>query len=290
MADPGFCVFILSHGRPHAQETLRTLKKGGYSGAWYIVLDDEDATAPEYAARYGASRILTFSKEAVARTMDTADLSPSRTSVVYARNACFDLARKLGVGRFLELDDDYNHWEYRYEQGGRLKLSEIRDLDRLFSAMLAFLDDSGAASVALAQGGDLIGGAGSRNWRNQVLRKAMNTYFCRTEDTWRFVGRLNDDVNTPVTLSHRGLLFFTTAMAMVRQPATQKRPGGMTGVFRAEGTYAKSFYPVMMCPSAVQVWMLPVEHPRIHHHVNWVACAPKILPESFRKPREAPGE
>ena len=35
-----FAVFILSNGRPDNIKTLRALKKGNYTGNWYIVCDD----------------------------------------------------------------------------------------------------------------------------------------------------------------------------------------------------------------------------------------------------------
>lgn len=49
--------------------------------------------------------------------------------------------------------------EYRWPECGKLMIKSIDKLDALFSAMVEFLESSGALSVALAQGGDLIGGA-----------------------------------------------------------------------------------------------------------------------------------
>jgi len=278
-----FCVFVLSHGRAGRVRTIDSLRAGGYTGTWYVVVDNEDATVQDYVARYGRDRVIVFDKLAVSRTFDTADLSEDRRAVVFARNACFDIARDLGMTHFLELDDDYQKLEQRYGENGKLMYAYAKDLDAAFAAMLDFLDTSGAASVAFGQGGDLVGGLGSRRWEAKVLRKAMNTFFCRTDSDWRFVGRVNEDVNTYTTLSHRGRLFFTTLYATVKQGVTQANPGGMTDLYRTDGTYAKSFYPVMMCPSAVKVSMLSSSHARIHHKIDWNACAPKIVPESWRK-------
>lgn len=288
-----FCVFILSHGRPDRVVTLDTLRRGNYTGAWYVIVDNEDATAHEYIRRYGQDRVIVFDKQAIAATFDTADLSDDRRTVVYARNACFDIARSLGVTHFLELDDDYLSFEHRYQETDRLMVAEARNLDRLFRAMVEYLDDSGAASVAFGQGGDLLGGIRGyfgRGRGERIRRKAMNTFFCRAADEWRFLGRINEDVNAYTTLSHRGLLFFTTLYATVQQQETQANPRGMTDVYRDGGTYAKSFYPTMMCPSAVRVSIIEADHPRIHHRINWNACAPKILSASCRFRATAPAE
>jgi hypothetical protein len=279
-----FGVFILSHGRPDRVLTVDRLLRSGYTGPWHIVLDNEDPTAEDYVLRFGAERILLFSKESIAATFDSADLERDRRTVVYARNACFDLARELSYTHFLELDDDYTSFQHRVVERGQLRGIECIDLDRIFAAMLDYLDSSGAACVALAQGGDLIGGWRSVRWRAKILRKAMNTLFLRTDADWRFLGRVNEDVNTYTTLSHRGKLFFTTVYAMVDQKTTQANKGGMTDVYLHTGTYAKSFYTVLMCPSAVSIAVIDGgKDARIHHAVEWVNCAPKILSERYRK-------
>ena len=39
-----FCAFILTHGRPYKVHTYQTLRKAGYTGKIYIVIDNEDKT------------------------------------------------------------------------------------------------------------------------------------------------------------------------------------------------------------------------------------------------------
>jgi len=50
-----------------------------------------------------------------------------------------------------------------------------------------------------------------------------------------------------------------------------------------KGTYVKSFYSVMMNPSAVKVYKMATAHPRIHHFISWNNLAPKIISDKFRK-------
>lgn len=49
-----------------------------------------------------------FDKPKIAKTFDEADNFDDRRAIVYARNACFQIARKLGYKYFIELDDDYD--------------------------------------------------------------------------------------------------------------------------------------------------------------------------------------
>lgn len=278
-----FAVFILTHGRPDNIKTLRALKMGNYTGRLYIVIDNEDDTEDEYRRLYG-DKVIQFDKLEMSKKFDTADLSEDRRAIVYARNACFDLAEQLGLEYFLELDDDYTDFEYRWPEGGKLMIKSIIKLDVLFSAMVEFLESSGALSVALAQGGDLIGGA-NRFFRSGLSRKAMNTFFCKTSRRFWFVGRVNEDVNTYTSIGNRGGLFFTVTNVQIVQKQTQSQGGGMSGLYLDSGTYVKSFYSVIFSPQAVRVAEMGAHHRRMHHRVNWNACTPKILSDRYRKRR-----
>lgn len=46
-----FAVLILSHGRADRVYTIPTLRKGGYTGKIYIVVDNEDEQQDEYMGR-----------------------------------------------------------------------------------------------------------------------------------------------------------------------------------------------------------------------------------------------
>jgi hypothetical protein len=278
-----FAVFILTHGRPDNVITVKSLLKSGYTGKWYIVIDNEDKTADEYRRIYG-DRVIMFDKLAVAQTFDTADNFNERRTIVYARNACFDIAEKLGLTYFLELDDDYSRWYYKYVKDGD-KLGEIpcKQLDRLFDTMLTFLDRTGALTVALAQGGDFIGGVDSKMLEKGLKRKAMNTLFCRVDRRFQFLGRINEDVNTYVTLGRMGHLFFTVARVGIYQKATQSNKGGMSDVYLDSGTYLKSFYSIMYAPSCVRIGMMGNIYKRLHHKISWNHCTPVILNERYKK-------
>lgn len=277
-----FAVFILTHGRPEKIVTLNSLKVGNYSGKWYIVIDNEDDKEDEYRKLYG-DKVLQFDKLEISKTFDTVDLSEDRRTIVYARNACFELAKEIGVRYFLELDDDYTSFMYRFPDNNKLGYVTAKNLDELFEAMIDFLNVSGALTVAFAQGGDFIGGLQSGTYHKKLLRKAMNTFFCDIEKPFQFVGRINEDVNTYTWLANQGKLLFTTTEANITQLQTQSNNGGMTDVYLDSGTFLKSFYSVIFSPQAVKIATMGDKHKRIHHKINWNACAPKILNEKYKK-------
>ena len=277
-----FAVFILTHGRPNNQITYRRLLANGYPGRVYLVVDDEDPTRGEYLRNFGDD-VIVFSKRAYEGTFDVGDLERTRRGVIYARNAVFDLAADLGLTHFLVLDDDYSGFYHRFIEGSSLRSIGVSDYASLFDLMLDFLDESGALSVCFAQGGDLIGGALGGKYAQRLLRKAMNAFFCRVDRRFHFVGRINEDVNTYTTVSNRGGLFFTVVDVVLVQQRTQKQAGGMTELYLDFGTYLKSFYSVVYQPQAVKLAMMGCTWWRIHHTVDWNACAPKILSEKWKK-------
>lgn len=276
-----FAVFILTHGRANNVVTYKTLEKQGYTGKIYIVIDNEDSQAEEYRQKF--RNVLMFDKKAVAKTFDTMDTEENRKTIVYARNACFDLAKQVGVRFFLELDDDYTSFEIREEKNGKLKARNIKRLDDVFQAMIDFLVDSGADTVAFAQGGDLIGGKDGGMYKQRIKRKAMNTFFCDVEKRFDFVGRINEDVNTYTRYGNVGWLGITVVDCVVNQKQTQKNDGGMSEVYRDNGTYLKSFYSVMGRPDCVKIGMMGNCYYRMHHKIDWDLCVPKILNEAHKK-------
>lgn len=279
-----FAVFILSHGRPDNVITLDTLKKANYTGKWYIIIDNEDKTADKYYKKYG-DNVIMFDKVGISKRFDAADLSQERRTVVYARNACFEIADKLGLTYFLELDDDYDGLGYRKEDKSKGVLTQkpVKQADRLFELMIDFLEKSNALTVAFGQGGDYIGGLNGGLYKSQIKRKAMNTFFCTAKRPFKFVGRINEDVNTYVLYGGRGHLFLTIRDVMIHQLETQSNKGGMTDVYLDSGTYLKSFYTVMMCPSCVKVSRMGNVQMRIHHIVDWNRAVPKIINERYKK-------
>lgn len=288
MKNKNFVAFILSHGRADRVVTYDSLKKSGYTGRIVIVLDNEDPSAPEYISRFGSENVVIFDKAAIAETFDEG-VPGDRRTIVYARNACFDIARKLGYRYFIELDDDYTVFEWRFDNRLRYitKDKAVCNLDAVFDIMLDFFKKIPAKSIAMAQGGDYLGGgAGGKGKQLRTKRKAMNSFICDTERQFTFLGRINEDVNTYTRNTSTGDLFLQIQQVCLLQKQTQSNAGGMTEVYLDSGTYLKSFFTVMYQPSSVKVRTMGNEYvnqKRLHHRVNWMLTAPKILKEKFKK-------
>lgn len=225
-----FAVFILTHGRPDRVSTYSTLMRGGYAGRLYIIIDNEDRTADRYYEKFG-DQVIMFDKYAVSRTFDEADNFGDRRSVVYARNASFEIAERLGIRYFMQLDDDYK--DFAYKIGGSYNSihgKRIRDLNKTFYYLLEYYKSIPAKSIAIAQGGDFMGGLENKIDKDiRRRRKCMNTFMLSTGRPFKFVCRINEDVTTYTWYQSTGALFLTFPLIAIEQERTQKGSGGDDG-------------------------------------------------------------
>jgi hypothetical protein len=277
-----FVAFILTHGRPDNVITYKSLRKHGYTGKVIVVIDDEDKTADQYYEKFDDVEM--FSKEAIAKTFDEGDNFNDRRSIVYARNACFEIAKKRGYKYFIQLDDDYTGYEYRVYNEAKQKPIRIKNLDNVFGALLDFYKKTNFATIAMAQGGDFIGGKNNKMAkRPTIYRKAMNSFICSTDRPFLFQGRINEDVNTYTSEASKGLLMGTIPLTALIQKTTQSNKGGMTDIYLDNGTYVKSFYTVIFSPSSCKVKPMGDTHMRLHHAIDWERAVPKIVRESLKQ-------
>ena len=277
-----FAVFILTHGRADKVYTWDLLKKAGYTGKIYIIIDNEDDQEPAYRDRFG-DKVIQFDKAEIAKIFDEGDNTGDRRSIVYARNACFNIARDLGIMYFMELDDDYTAFTFKMDgEFQAIHGANIHNLDVIIEMLLEYYKSIPAKSLAIAQTGDFIGGLANRNDVSiNVRRKCMNTFICSTERPFQFVGRINEDVNTYTSYQSLGNLFLTFPLLCIRQKPSQSNKGGMTELYLDSGTYIKSFFSVMYHPSGVTVGLMG-KHSRLHHHVNWNRTVPAIIREEYK--------
>ncbi len=285
MRNNDFVVFILTHGRADRVITYNALRKSGYTGRIVLVIDNEDTQAREYISRYGKENVRIFDKSAVSETFDEG-MAGDRRTIVYARNACFGIAEESGFRYFMELDDDYEYFAWRFDEELKYLVStpRIKNLDRCFDILLDYYKGIPAKSIAISQGGDFIGGSQSTSLKSvNMKRKAMNTFICDVQRPFKFLGRINEDVNTYTRNTSTGDLFFQTNQLCITQKQTQSNSGGMTDVYLDSGTYVKSFFSVMYMPSSVKISTMGNCYKRIHHTIHWKHTAPKILREEWKK-------
>lgn len=277
-----FAIFILSHGRANEIKTVNTLKKGNYTGDYYIVIDDEDDEEEIYREKFG-DKVIQFNKKEVADKTDTGDIDNDRRVGVFARNAIQDIAKEMGYKYHLQLDDDFTGFIFRYIKNNKLASCKCKDLDKLFYEVVKYLSETKISVLSFGLSSDYLGGIKSKKYEQGLFRKTMGTFFMKADDVLKFRMRMNDDITTCVLNSIRGKLYYSIAFVQTETPPTQRMKGGMTDIYKASGTYRKSFYSVLCCPSCVKISLMGIKNYRIHHKINWNNCTPKLLNEKWKK-------
>ena len=279
------CMLILSHGRADNVITYKTLRKHGYTGDIKIIIDDEDKQKDRYLEIY-KNEVIIFSKSSYIGKIDRMINEDVRNTVLFARNAINDLTENLDYNYFCELDDDYNYFGFRCAVGGKCKELKFPYLDELFSYYVEFMENAKAVDcIALAQGGDYIGGIDGSMFKKTVIRKVMNSFFFKKGNAPTFYGFMNDDTNLYIKSGNRGKIFFTPSGIMLHQAETQQNKGGLTDMYLKYGTYIKPFLTVMLQPSSAKVYPLgnTRETNRLHHKIDWKRTVPQIIREKHKK-------
>lgn len=281
-----FAIFILTHGRANNVITYKTLKHQGYTGKIYLIVDNEDEQIELYYKNFGKENVIIFDKKHYADNVDEGNNFDERRTITHARNACFDIAKDLGITYFMQLDDDYYTFQYRINNKFEYAMNKVlirKSFDEILDLMLEFFINTNSLSIAMSQGGDWIGGINSSYGNYPLKRKCMNSFICSAKRPFKFIGAMNEDVNTYVTLGNIGKLFFTIPFVSIEQFGTQQQDGGITDMYKIYGTYAKAFTTVMMMPSSVKVSEMGNKNRRLHHSISWKNTVPQIIDEKYKK-------
>ena len=281
MESKDFAVFILSHGRADTISTYKALRDGGYTGRTYVVIDNEDDQEDLYRQKFGDD-IIQFDKRDYLEKTDLGDLDTDRRIGVFARNFIQDEAKRLGYKFHLQLDDDVHGFTYRFAQGKVLRALHCSHLDEVFSGMVEYMNETPITSLSFALSAYNMGGVDG-SIKEGMTRKTMTTFLMRADDVQYFHMRMNDDITTSLINGMRGKLYYSYLPIEVEVDKTQVKAGGMTDIYQKNGTYRKSFYSVMCCPSCVKVSAMGITEYRIHHEISWNNAVPKLLSERWCK-------
>ena len=281
MESKDFAVFILSHGRADTITTYKALRDGGYTGRTYVVIDNEDDQEELYRQKFGDD-IIQFDKRDYLEKTDLGDLDTDRRIGVFARNFIQDEAKRLGYKFHLQLDDDVHGFTYRFAQGKVLRALHCSHLDEVFSGMVEYMKETPITSLSFALSAYNMGGVDG-SIKDGMTRKTMTTFLMRADDVQYFHMRMNDDITTSLINGMRGKLYYSYLPIEVEVDKTQVKAGGMTDIYQKNGTYRKSFYSVMCCPSCVKVSAMGITDYRIHHTISWNNAVPKLLSERWCK-------
>ena len=279
-----FAVFILTHGRPHNQLTVKSLQDVGYTGDLYLVVDDQDESVNEYIAVWGADKIIVFNKDHFIRHTDTGLHTPVPKFAVFARNAIEHIAKEMGYKTFLMLDDDITKFRVRLPEGDSLKSFQFNSqFDTIIENSVDYVLNCNIACMGLGFCNLYIGGVENFNKENPRQRLCAEAFIRNTAYpiSWRL--NMVEDLITSIDAAMNGDVWFQFLPIQCEIKMSEGAvDGGNSDVYRQLGMYRISFMPVIAYPSSNAVR---------HGKKSWASttspdkCIPKIISSRYRKER-----
>ena len=225
-----FAVFILSNGRSQHVKTYEALLENNYTGDWFVVVDDLDEEMNRYISNFGESKVIVFDKKKYAYSVDYMTNNGKLNSVVYARNAVYDIAEEMGYKNFIVMDDDITNIKVRYVEEGTLKGKDIKNFDRFFDLMFRYSDEVKAESLSIGMQGDFIGGMNNKVVKSGYQRRCFGLFFLNTERRVEFKGLANEDLNASLLAGSVGGIWMSILKAQLFT-VDSGQDGGMTDFY-----------------------------------------------------------
>lgn len=268
-------IYIISKGRPQCH-AARTLEKIKYPGEWFIVCGNNDETLEQYMARWGSERVKVFDWYEQVKSTDTMDnfgFGSMPSGAVPARNATAEISRARGERRHWQLDDDYTGFRtFDARTGSRPALNDGERVAAVMERIARFADECGLANCGFPP-------ATIECSKEQALTNSKRVFNAHNMpsggelfEEWR--GRLNDDLINAINVWRHGRVELSFKCFAVGMPPTQSEGGGLTDIYKGEGTVRKTAYAVMAAPGQVK---LVERFGRYHHKADWRHIAPKIV-------------
>ena len=246
-----FSIFITSHNSPYECKSWDSLMAAGYSGAMYIVIDDDDPLFDKYA-RF--PNVLVFNKQEYVDKLDIgmSKENPQLASVLYARAAVEDFAKELKLNYFMVMDDDIYGFRYRYVKDNKLCSKPVENFDWLIYNYIEFMNKSNSICLSFANDGSFIGGASAVD---KILeRRSCHTVFLRNvkkEFEWKFA--VNEDYISSLLYANIGTLMFTLPFVQRNISGMNDRKEGMHDLYESTTEFQRAFYNVVACPWTCKV-------------------------------------
>lgn len=280
--DMNFAVFICTHGRPDKQHTLDTLRRTGYTGNIYLVVDDEDDTIVSLD-RYvdGVTQVVQFCKQGYINSMDTGTIENQRKCILYAKGACEDLAKHMKLDAFVIADDDIKKFRYRYVEDGHLKSQNItKNMDAVIEAYTNCMVECNLTATGFGFTQFYFSGKDSFSADNtQKYRVPYNFVFRNPKYKVNWMSWFGEDIITAVYYGRIGQMW--TAIPYVQQDIVElaSADGGMKDVYDSNSSVRLAMQNVMYLPSELCAFFY---RDKFMASINKDKAFPKLISSKFQ--------
>lgn len=278
-----FAIFICTYGRPNNQSTFNYLRKQGYTGRIYLVLDDTDSTIQQYVDNYSEDMILVFDKQHYIDTNDTGSIPPNFKTILYAKNAVEDVAIDLGLTAFVIADDDIKSFRLRTPiNDTHLGSYRVDNMDEIISSYCEFMLDNNFTALGFCNAVQYAAGIGVFDNDNiQKYRVPYNFVFRNAKYKLEWVSSFGEDIITAMEYGKVGYKMIDLPNVQFETiPPGKSLPGGMSGTYNSVSGFSLVFYYLMYNPSAMKIGIRKGEW---NERIQKNNIFPKIISSNYRK-------
>lgn len=250
-----FAVFITTHERVERVKTFDTLRKCGYTGKIYIVVDNEDKQLQRYLNRF--QDVLVYNKELQFKHTDKVIETEQRASVTYPRNAVEAYAKHFKLDAFMVCDDDISNLRYRWVEGDTVRsLAMNGGLDRVLDLYSEFIVAHDIAVTSFVHMLFYMSGVHGLDKRITEQREIIQVFIRNTKFDMDWKGVMRQDMLTNTLTSKTGYLWW--ALPFITYDAepmneTGSNEGGMKETYDNINEYQRSFLGVITTPSCLKI-------------------------------------
>ena len=273
-----FAIFIISHERADRVETYNTLKRGGYTGQIFVVIDNKDSMLRKYLARFGDD-VLVFDKEVYAERTDTLETAKLKASAVYARNAVEDFAQMFELDAFGVFDDDITGLRYRWEEDNKYKSLKVNGgLDDVVSYYCDYLVQHDIATMSFENCMFYLGGVTNDKVSNE--RWTYQIHFRNIKFPVDWISIINEDIITEITTAVKGYIWWSLPHIVYEAVDMNDLSGGVKNLYDNLNKFYRAFLGVISNPSSCKVGY---SHGKIRILQNKSASYPMIVSGEYKK-------
>lgn len=270
-------IYIISKERPICR-TAKLLNRIGYTGDFYICIQEDDKHKQQYIENFGEDKIITYDYyEQIPQTDFLDNYGNEKTGVVVVRNIIPKIAKSMGCKRYWILDDDITSFRYfKYKEGKFKTINDGAKLEKIFYMISEF----GHKTNILKCGFKRDGGMWAPNpfkfehYVVQIMNLDVNAP--------PFRGRLAEDDVHDLSLLHQGKLIFNfpSITYTCSEFDTNKDGGGLNDMYQTFGMYRRFAYILLVCP--ILIFRIR-KFRKLNKKVPYENLIPKVINEKYKK-------
>jgi hypothetical protein len=277
-----FAVFIITHGRPDKQLTYDTLRRCGYNGKIYLVVDNTDNTIQQHIDKYGAENIIVFDKNHYINS-DRFDNGTEGVfaCAVYARRAVEDIAKSMKLAYFCMIDDDVTDLCLRIPLENKVRRLKIYNMDEIFNAYLELLEIKQISCLGF--GYQTLYFSGMKYFTTDFRPLPFRLFIRKTSVDIDWSNWYGEDEIAGYQSNIKGLLW--TAIPLVMVTTSEEATGAMQTTYEQTTSFLRSIVELRYVPSQVVIATCTRGKKKGTQHLyrrnqDWF---PKIISSTYKK-------